>query len=154
MSATAGSIEVRQMFATDLQRGFLDCLAAFSALQMTEDEAIAVFQHRLRARISTFVALENDRVIGTASLFIEPKFLHNGGLVGHIEDVAVHPDLQGRGIGGMIVRHLIEISRRHGCYKVILDCADSLIPYYEKLGFRPWASGMRMDLPVEKSAGP
>lgn len=149
MPATDGPIEVRQMFATDLQRGFLECLGAFSPLQMTEDEAIAVFQHRLRARISTFVALESGRVIGTAALYLEPKFLHDGGLVGHIEDVAVHPDLQGRGIGGMIVGHLIEICREHGCYKVILDCSESLIPYYEKLGFRVWAHSMRMDLATE-----
>lgn len=149
MPATDGPIEVRQMFATDLQRGFLECLGAFSPLQMTEDEAIAVFQHRLRARISTFVALESGRVIGTAALYLEPKFLHDGGLVGHIEDVAVHPDLQGRGIGGMIVGHLIAICREHGCYKVILDCSESLIPYYEKLGFRVWAHSMRMDLATE-----
>lgn len=153
MPPTAGPIEVRQMFATDLQRGFLECLAAFSPLEMTEEAAIAVFQHRLRARISTFVALEHDRVIGTASLFIEPKFLHNGGRVGHIEDVAVHPDLQGRGIGGQIVRHLIEICREHGCYKVILDCAETLIPYYERLGFRLWSHAMRMDLPLNGAAG-
>ena len=148
MTVRADSLEVRQMFATDLERGFLECLAAFSPLSLTRDQAVEVFQHRLRARISTYVALEAGRVIGTASLFIEPKFLHNGGLVGHIEDVAVLPTLQGRGIGGMIVNHLVGVCREHGCYKVILDCAESLIPYYEKQGFRLWAHGMRMDLPV------
>ena len=62
------------------------------------------------------------------------------------KDVAVHPECQGRGIGALLVARLMEESRKEGCYKVILDCAETVIPFYEKLGFRKWERAMRIDL--------
>jgi glucosamine-phosphate N-acetyltransferase len=96
--------------------------------------------------VRTYVALLDDRVAGTASLFIEPKFIHNGGSVGHIEDVAVHVAYQHHGVGASLVKYLLDVCREMGCYKVILDCEDHVIPFYEHLGFRRWEIAMRADL--------
>lgn len=134
------------MDATDLNRGFLDALRALKAVDLTDEQAIAVYRHRLKSRVRTYVALLNDRVAGTASVFIEPKFIHSGGVVGHIEDVAVHPDFQKHGIGRALVEFLLEECRKFKCYKVILDCAEGVIPFYERLGFHRWERAMRIDL--------
>ena len=40
---------------------------------------------------------------------------------------------------------------KSGCYKVILDCFDPLVPFYERMGFRPFNRGLRLDLPHEPS---
>lgn len=85
-------------------------------------------------------------IVGTTSIFFEQKFINSGGIVGHIEDVAVHPDAQGSGTGSMLVREAIDLAKQKGCYKVILDCADGVIPFYEKLGFYKWEMAMRKDL--------
>lgn len=144
--STPSGLRIRPMFATDLRRGFLAALAALKPCDLTEDQAIAVFRQRMKQKIQTYVALVEDRIVGTASLIIEPKFIHSGGVVGHIEDVAVHPDAQHLGIGGLLVDHLLAVCRRSGCYKAILDCDERVIPFYEKHGFTRWEHALRIDL--------
>jgi glucosamine-phosphate N-acetyltransferase len=146
MNSRDSSIVIRPMNAVDLRRGFLETVRALRETNLTEEQAVEVFRRRMRNKVRTFVALIDGRVVGTASLLIEPKFIHNGGVTGHIEDVAVHPECQGRGIGALLVERLLEESRKEGCYKVILDCADKVIPFYEKLGFHKWERAMRIDL--------
>jgi len=128
-----------------LSRGFLETLAGLAAPELTPAEAAQVHRERLRAGLRTFVARSGDYIVGTATLMIEQKFIHRGGRVGHIEDVAVHRDYQSQGIGAALVRHAIEEARHLGCYKVILNCADGLMPFYARLGFRSHHNGMRLD---------
>jgi glucosamine-phosphate N-acetyltransferase len=139
-------IIIRQMYATDLRRGFLACMASLRPCELTDEEAIEVFRQRMRQKIYTYVALMDNRVVGTATLLIEPKFLHSGGIVGHIEDVAVHQAYMQHGVGALLVRHLLEECKKAGCYKVILDCAEKVVAFYEKLGFHRWEQAMRVDL--------
>lgn len=139
-------LTIRLMNATDLQRGFLAALSALKPTDLTDEQAVEIFRRRMRSRVQTYVGLMDDRIAGTASLLIEPKFIHNGGTVGHIEDVAVHLAFQHHGIGAALVNHLLEVCRQAGCYKVILDCEDTVIPFYEKLGFHRWERAMRIDL--------
>lgn len=141
----SAAVHIRLMNATDLRRGFLAALSALRPTELTDEEAIAVFRRRMRQKIRTYVALLEDRVVGTASLIIEPKFLHGGGIVGHIEDVAVHQAYHHHGVGGHLVQRLIDECRALGCYKVILDCEESVEPFYHKLGFRRWNRSMRLD---------
>jgi glucosamine-phosphate N-acetyltransferase len=134
------------MNATDLRRGFLTALGALKPAELTDDQALEIFARRMRSRVRTYVALLDNRVAGTASLLIEPKFIHNGGTVGHIEDVAVHVAYQHHGVGAALVKFLLDVCRDMGCYKVILDCEPDVIPFYEQLGFRRWETAMRVDL--------
>ena len=78
-------------------------------------------------------------------MLIEPKFIHQGGLVGHIEDVVVDKNYQGKKIGEKIMKYLLEIAQKRGCYKTILDCTDDVKKFYEKLGFKLTANEMRYD---------
>ncbi len=146
MSGETSGISIRLMDATDLDRGFLDALRALKPIELTEQQAIDVYRDRLKSRIRTYVAVIDDRIAGTASVFIEPKFINSGGVVGHIEDVAVHPGFQKHGIGRLLVEHLLNVCREFHCYKVILDCAEGVIPFYEKIGFHRWERAMRIDL--------
>lgn len=139
-------LTIKLMDATDLRRGFLNALGALKPAELTDEQAIEVFRRRMKARIRTYVALIDDRVAGTASLLIEPKYIHAGGTVGHIEDVAVHVAYQHHGVGAKLVQHILEECRQAGCYKVILDCEENVIPFYEKLGFHRWEHAMRFDL--------
>jgi glucosamine-phosphate N-acetyltransferase len=95
----------------------------------------------------TFVAVAGDGlVIGATTLLVEQKFIHRGGLVGHIEDVVVRKGHEGKGVGGSVVRAAVEKARELGCYKVILDCKADLVDFYKKLGFSEHDVGMRIDL--------
>ena len=40
----------------------------------------------------------------------------------------------------------LEFSANLGCYKVILDCSESNVAFYEKNGFKRYGVAMRYDL--------
>jgi glucosamine-phosphate N-acetyltransferase len=138
-------LTIEELCAADLKKGFLDSLASLADAALTYEEALKVFQARLRAGQRTYVAKIADRVVGTATLLVERKFIHHGGLVGHIEDVAVHKDYQRKGIGTSLVKHITEEARKLGCYKVILNCFENVAPFYMRLGYRKHDLGLRID---------
>lgn len=137
---------IEDMYAADLQQGFLESLASLTDPGLTPQEALVIFQARLKAGHRGYIAKLEQRVVGTATLLLEKKFIHRGGLVGHIEDVAVHKDHQRKGIGTSLVKHLTEEARKLGCYKVILNCYEHVAPFYMRLGYRQHDIGLRIDL--------
>ena len=80
------------------------------------------------------VRTENDiLIVGTGTLIKEPKIIHGGKSVGHIEDIVVHPLYRNKHIAQTILNKLTEYGS--DCYKIILDCNPTLEPFYEKAGF-------------------
>lgn len=140
-------LAIRDLLDTDLGHGFVSTLANLAPTELTADEALKVYQERLGQGMLTVVALDGEEVVGTASLFLERKFIHRGGYVGHIEDVVVRRGYEGRGIGQALVTKLIERCQQANCYKVILDCTTELVAFYRRVGFHPQAIMMRRDLP-------
>lgn len=93
-----------------------------------------------------FIAIHKGKVVATASLFVEYKFIHKGGRVGHIEDVVTHPKYRGMGYGSLLINRCIEEAKNNNCYKVILNCKPDRISFYEKFGFQPAEQQMRLNL--------
>jgi len=77
---------------------------------------------------------ETGRLIASATLLVERKFIHECGKVGHIEDVVVDSAYRGQNLGVLIIKELLHLGEESGCYKVILDCADANVGFYEKCG--------------------
>ena len=141
------SIKIRKLQKKDLYNGFLLSLDALrKSSHIKPKKANMVFNKVSKnSHQVIYVAVENSEVIGSASILIEQKFIHDGGKVGHIEDVAVRREFQGKGIGKQIVVALLKYAEKQGCYKTILDCTDELIPFYENIGFRKHSNSMRFD---------
>ncbi len=148
--AESDDIRIRELEAKDITHGFLATLDALrpASSSMDVDKARKILGRIDRNQDHVIVVAEKEgAVVGAATLLIEPKFIHDGGLAGHIEDVAVHSDFQGRGIGRMIILHLLKTARDRGCYKTVLDCTEDVRPFYEELGFRRAADQLRVDHP-------
>ena len=79
--------------------------------------------------------IENDKIVGSITLLIEQKLIHNGKCVGHIEDFVVSENYRKKGIGSNLINYAINIAERSNCYKCILDCNENLESYYKKKGF-------------------
>ena len=47
-----------------------------------------------------------NKVVATGTIYIEYKFIHQVGKVGHIEDMVVDSDYRNKGLGTMIVENL------------------------------------------------
>ncbi len=141
--------KIRELTEADLSKGFIETLESLTEVGLTPQQAIPIFRQRKANGVLTLVVVNSqDQVVGTGSLIIEQKFIHRGGRIGHIEDVAVHPKAQGQGIGTVVIQTLINAARTMKCYKVILGCNDKNVPFYEKQGFYKHDHGMRLDLPV------
>jgi glucosamine-phosphate N-acetyltransferase len=141
------TVEIRELQEKDLFNGFLESLDSLrKASDLDPKKAKGVFK-KIRSRQDhvIYVAVSDSKVIGSATLFIEPKFIHGGGLVGHIEDVVVRKEHHGEGAGQQIINALLKYAEKKGCYKTILDCTDDVMPFYEKLGFKRHSNSMRFD---------
>lgn len=82
--------------------------------------------------IHCFVAEYQGEIVGTGSLHLIQK---TNRILGLIEDVVVLPKSQGKGIGKALLEKLISTSKKHGCYKTILNSKEKNIKFYEKQGF-------------------
>ena len=67
---------------------------------------------------------------------IATSSIRNLGLVGHIEDIAVTRDQQGKKLGLRIIHAMDYIADGVGCYKAILDCSEANEGFYVKCGFK------------------
>ena len=141
------NITIRKLQKEDLVNGFLLTLDSLrQASNMDKKTADKIFD-KINSNPDHIVAVAiiEGKIVGSTTLLIETKFIHNGGKVGHIEDVVVDKEYQRKGIGEKIIMYLLRYAKDQGCYKTILDCADEVKPFYEKLGFKQNANALRFD---------
>jgi len=141
------SLIIRELQKEDLWNGFLTTLDSLRhASNIEKITADTIFDKIKNNPDHTIVvAIIDEKIVGAATLLLESKFIHNGGIVGHIEDVVVDKNYQGQRIGEKITRYLLELAKTKRCYKTILDCADNVKPFYEKIGFKHNANALRFD---------
>lgn len=138
---------IRELKKEDLWNGFLKSLDSLKlASDIDKTKAEEVFD-KINSNPDYIIAVAEieGKIVGSTTLLIESKFIHQGGLVGHIEDVSVDKEFQGKKIGEKIMKYLLEVSKNRGCYKTILNCTDDVKRFYEKLGFKQVASELRLD---------
>ncbi len=140
------NIEIRELTEDLIDERFLETLENLAPVERDIAGAHGVLRARAVLGVRTYIALDGHRIVGSASLVVEPKFIHGGGRVGHIEDVVVHADSQGMGIGKKLMEHVTREAKAAGCYKAILACTPANKPFYEKCGYREHEIEMRIDL--------
>ena len=140
-------IEIREIRENDLENGFLETLDFLRKASDLDKSKAKEILEKIKQNSNQIiqVAIDDKKIVGCITLLIEQKFIHNGGLVGHIEDVVVRKDYEGKGIGMKLVTSMLEYAKRKNCYKTILDCKDDVKQFYERIGFKHESNGMRYD---------
>ena len=140
-------IEIREIEEDDLEKGFLESLDFLrKASNIDKNKAKEILKKiKLNPNHIIHVAIDDKKIVGSTTLFIEQKFIHDGGLVGHIEDVVVRKDYEGKGIGIKLVTSMLEHAKEKNCYKTILHCKDDVKQFYERVGFKRESNCMRYD---------
>ena len=140
-------IIIREIEESDLEKGFLGCLDNLkNASDLETTDAEKILKKILHDPNHIIHVAELDgKIVGSATLLIEQKFIHEGGLVGHIEDVVIRKGFERKQIGQKIIESLLLVAKNRGCYKTILDCKDDVKEFYEKIGFKHESNGMRFN---------
>jgi len=140
-------IIIREIEEDDLENGFLETLDFLrNTGDLDKNKANEILKKiKQNPNHIIHVAIDNKKIVGSTTLLIEQKFIHDGGLVGHIEDVVVRKDYEGKGIGIKLVTSMLERAKEKNCYKTILDCKDDVKQFYERIGFKRGSNGMRYD---------
>ncbi len=117
---------------------------------LTGEQAIEVFKKMQRyPDYKLYVAQFDSIIVGTFTLLIMDNLGYKGTPSGVIEDVVVHPQWQGKGIGTEMMHFAFEICRDSGCYKVVLSSyikRKNAHRFYESLGFEHHGYSFRVDL--------
>ena len=72
---------------------------------------------------------ENDKIIACGRL------QDNGGGLGQIRFMAVHPDYQGKGLGKLIVARLEEEAKAIGLKQLELQARENAVEFYKSCGY-------------------
>jgi GNAT superfamily N-acetyltransferase len=120
---------------------------------MTLDEARRLFQKiRSYPDYQIYVADVEEKIVGTFSLLIMDALAHLGAPVAIVEDVAVDPRWQNRGIGKQMMRFAMDSARAKGCYKLALSSnlkRKAAHQFYRSLGFAQHGVSFHVELPTQ-----
>lgn len=136
----ADELVIRPLMTTDYEKGFIQLLGQLTEVgNITKEQFLNRFW-KMKATGSYYVIVvedtNNGNVIGSATLVLEQKFIHKCALRGRLEDVVVSKDYRGKQLGKLIVMTILQLAHHLQCYKLSLDCRDTLVPFYESLGFK------------------
>lgn len=129
----------RPLYSTDFELGFCSVLGELTSCGATKKDFRDVFNEMKAMKKLYYVVVGEEqstgKIVAAGTVFIEKKFIHKGSSVGHIEDIVIQKEARGKDLGKELISHLVHIAQARGCYKVILDCNDSNVTFYEKCGF-------------------
>ena len=128
----------------DYYNGYLEIMYEFSACSKKEISCEDFQKYIDMEYVKIMVIYDNvnnKRIIGAGTIFKLDK-LHNQP-VAQIEDVIITEEYRKYGLGKRLIEKLVEIGlQEFNCYKVILNCLDKNIGFYEKCNF--YISGQQM----------
>lgn len=128
-------------------KGYLNLLEELTIVHAENPVTFENFtKHFETIKSKIYVIIVDNKIIGSGSIFIEPKFVHNLSSVGHIEDIVITKEYRKYGYGKILVEYLIEVGKLYNVYKIILNCNDHNIPFYNKCGFIKKDNGMALYL--------
>jgi ribosomal protein S18 acetylase RimI-like enzyme len=96
-----------------------------------------------------YVSVVSGKIVGTFALLTMHNLAHLGAPSAIIEDVAVDPNCQGRGIGKTMMRYALKLAAEKGCYKAVLSSnlgRERAHAFYDALGFERHGYSFRLDL--------
>jgi GNAT superfamily N-acetyltransferase len=99
-----------------------------------------------------YVALCGTQLVGTFALLIMENLAHMGASSAIIEDFAVDPEWQQRGIGTQMMQYAMRLCRDKGCYKAALSSnlkREKAHEFYESLGFERHGYSYRINPQAE-----
>ena len=136
---------MHHLHSGDLEKGMGELLEQLTFLGMLQKREFEEFRFKLTPHHIVLVIEDfaQHKIVASGTLLVEHKLIHECGFVGHIEDIATHSSVRGKGLGKLIVTRLAGYAQALGCYKTILDCSEKNVPFYERCSFN--SCGIEME---------
>ncbi|KRN89540.1 GNAT family N-acetyltransferase [Ligilactobacillus ceti] len=100
-----------------------------AAMTLRQDVLGTIIDVKKERKVVTFIALDDGRVVGTASLQLYPC------KVARIRQVAVSPDCRGKRIGQKMIQAIEDHCRNLNYKYVILTSRVQAVPFYQKMDY-------------------
>ena len=138
------NIILREINYEDYNKGYFELMYEFTSYYIN----ISIYEFKQyidenydKIRIIIIYDNEKNIIIGSGSIFKLQK-LHNNP-ISQIEDIIIKKEYQNNGLGKLLIKKLINIGiNEFKCYKIILNCNDKNLEFYEKLNFK--TAGIQM----------
>jgi GNAT superfamily N-acetyltransferase len=135
------NLEIRAATETDLPSIlalYVDVEDGGPVLSIEEARSIFV-RMKTYPDYTIYVAMLDGSIVGTFELLIMDNLAHMGAPSGVLEDVVVHRDWRGKGVGKQMVRFAMDRCRERGCYKLALSSnlkREAAHRFYDGLSFQ------------------
>lgn len=151
---TRPPILIRDARASDLP-DLLRLLDEDAIRELSEDlsdltpYAVALAEILAGAHSTVLVGEIDGAVVATAQVTWQRRLMYGAGLVCQVESVRVWSAHRGCGVGGELMRWIIDDAHRRGCARVELTSNARRVDarrFYERMGFRASHIGMKLYL--------
>jgi glucosamine-phosphate N-acetyltransferase len=136
--------KLRELEVDDYSKNYFEILSQLTVSPIPSyDDWVVRFNEIQRNGLYKIFVIEYDNtVVGTITIVIELKFIRGLGKIGHIEDFVIDKVHRNKKLGVRLINEAVEYCKSIGCYKVILDSADEVKGFYERMGFKAKANNM------------
>jgi len=119
---------------SDYDNGYLELMQDFSKYKKAVSRE-EFMNYTMKTDDKRIVVVRNTKnIIGAGTIFKLNK-LHNNP-IGQIEDVMIAEQYRSKGLGKLIIDKLTKLGiEEFKCYKVILNCSEKNIGFYNKCSF-------------------
>ena len=125
----------RKLDKSDFHKNYLQLLSQLTEVGNITYEDFSNILSKIQSDIWVFEDTITNKIVASASIFLEQKIIHNGGIVAHLEDVVVDETYRGKQLGKKLICNIVEKARESCAYKIIADCKPELLSFYSKNGF-------------------
>uniref|UniRef100_A0A1I7T5X5 Glucosamine 6-phosphate N-acetyltransferase n=1 Tax=Caenorhabditis tropicalis TaxID=1561998 RepID=A0A1I7T5X5_9PELO len=135
------NLKIRPLEKNDFSKGYLELLGQLTSVGNVDQEKFENQFEAMRTSVPCYhiVVIEDintNKVVGSASLVLEMKFIHEAGSRGRVEDVVVNSEMRRQKLGAILLETLVSLGKSLGVYKLSLECVPELLPFYSKFGFQ------------------
>ncbi len=124
---------LRRLNKNDYEQ-FLVLINQFRETDFTEKDFILTLD-KIEKNSEIWIIENEDKIIASATIIFEYKFIFDISCLAHIEDVIVDINYRRKGYGKILINHLKEIAKSNNCYKLTLDCNDTNVNFYNACDF-------------------
>ena len=98
-------MNIRRLVAEDYHKGYLELLSQLTTVSEISFEQFSEQLKRMSEHV--YVMESGQKIIGTGTLLLEAKIIHQCGWVGHIEDIVIDQDHRGQHLGAQMIKYLV-----------------------------------------------